>query len=176
MTAEMRAIVERIYGCPYGGSLRRLYVESKALELLALRLGQLPAAEIALVSPPARRRLMERLHQARWILRERIKSPPSLQELAREVAMSTSLLKASFREAFNETAFEYVRDLRLQRARAMMLEEGASVKEAAAAVGYSSLSYFARAFARRYGTNPRAWARDARKGEAADAAAATAPA
>ncbi len=158
MTPEMRGVVERIDDSPFHGSIRKLYLEAKTLELLALRLAQLgenPApARTALT-----RRQIERLREARALITARMAAPPSLRELACDVAMSTTLLKRGFRELFGETVFELVRNLRLDRARVLLLDEGASVKEAAWSVGYASLSHFARAFGERFGASPRAWAK-----------------
>ncbi len=72
--------------------------------------------------------------------------------------MSATVLKTSFHEVFGETVFAYLRNLRLDRAREMLLEEGASVKEVSWAVGYASQSHFAHAFRDRFGTSPRDWA------------------
>ncbi len=158
MTLEMRAIVERIDDSPFHGSLKKLYLEGKILELLALRLAQLSE-----IQPPARtalsRRQIERLHEARAVITTRMAAPPSLRELSREVALSTTLLKRGFHELFGETVFQHLRNLRLDRASALLRDERASVKEAAWSVGYASLSHFARAFGERFGASPRAWAR-----------------
>ncbi len=159
MSPEMRRIIEQIDACPFRGSLKRLYLEGKILELLALRLGQLSVSPITKQVPARSLRLKGRLEEARSILERRMKRPPSLHDLSKEVAMSPSLLKASFREVFGETVFACLRNLRLDRAREMLLEEGASVKEVSWAVGYASLSHFARAFRQRFGASPRAWAR-----------------
>jgi AraC-like DNA-binding protein len=159
MTAEMRRIIEQMDQCPFHGSLRRLYLEGKVLELLALRLAQLPSAAEARPVPARSLRLKGRLEEAQAILRQRMKSPPSLHDLSREVAMSASVLKTAFHEVFGVTVFAYLRDLRLERAREMLLDQGVSVKEVSWAVGYASLSHFARAFRQRFGVSPRAWAR-----------------
>jgi AraC family transcriptional regulator, transcriptional activator of the genes for pyochelin and ferripyochelin receptors len=129
-----------------------------ALELLAARLWRLTSRE-----PPSRatrlsRRQVERLHEARAIMAARMQSPPSLLELSREVALGTTLLKAGFRQVFGETIFEYLRALRLEKAKQILAGEGASVKEAAAAVGYNSFSHFSQAFRAHVGIGPRAWA------------------
>jgi AraC-like DNA-binding protein len=162
MTSEMHRVVERIDPCPFSGGLRRLYVEGKVLELLALRLAQL--GEPARGGPveagrrfSLSRRHVGRLQEAREIVESRIASPPSLRELSREVALSTTLLKSGFRELFGETVFEHLRNLRLAQARERLAEPDASVKEVAQAVGYASLSHFAKAFRSRYGASPRAW-------------------
>ncbi len=142
--------------------LGRLYLEGRILELLALRLAQLSDAPLAQVSAALSRKQIERLHEARAVIGARMAAPPSLRELSQQVALSTTLLKRGFRHLFGETVFEHLRNLRLDRARELLLEEGASVKETAWSVGYASLSHFARAFGERFGASPRAWARNAR--------------
>jgi AraC-like DNA-binding protein len=127
------------------GSLRELYMEGKILELLALWLAGLSPPTPAARRPALSSGRVQRLHEARAIVAQRMASPPSLRELAAQVAMSTTILKQGFRELFGETVFERMRGLRLQRARRMLVDERASVKEAGSSVGYSSLSHFARA-------------------------------
>jgi AraC-like DNA-binding protein len=160
----MRAVLDRIEVCPYSGSLRELYVEGKILELLALRLAGLSPPTLAARRRPLSSRQVQRLHEARAIVAQRMASPPSLRELAAQVAMSTTILKQGFRELFGETVFEHLRSLRLERARRMLVDERASVKEAGSSVGYSSLSHFARAFRQHFGCAPRAWSRLCRVG------------
>ncbi len=162
ISSGMRAIVEGIDACPFHGGLKKLYLEGRILELLALRLAQLSDAPLAQVSAALSRKQIERLHEARAVIGARMAAPPSLRELSQQVALSTTLLKRGFRHLFGETVFEHLRNLRLDRARELLLEEGASVKETAWSVGYASLSHFARAFGERFGASPRAWARNAR--------------
>jgi AraC-like DNA-binding protein len=159
MTPEMRAVVERTDESSFHGGLKKLYLEGKILELLALRLAQLSEAPPLQARAALSRRQIERLHEARALVTARMAAPPSLRELSREVALSTTLLKRGFRELFGVTVFEHLRNLRLERARELLRDQGASVKEAAWSVGYASLSHFARAFGARFGANPRAWAK-----------------
>lgn len=158
LQGEGRAILEGIAACRLQGSLKRLYVEGAILELMALRLSQLEGAVSPGGTRPAHRR-EDRLHEARAILLRRMDSPPSIRGLAKEVAMSATDLKRGFRALFGQTVFGYVRGVRMERCAALLRNRGISVKEAAHAVGYSSLSHFARAFRRVHGTNPESWSR-----------------
>ena len=155
----MVATVERIDDSPFHGGLKKLYLEGKILELIALRLAQLSDGGTPRPGAVLTRRQIERLHEARALVTARMASPPSLRELSREVALSTTLLKRGFRQLFGETVFEHLRNLRLEQAREMLADRDVSVKEAAHAVGYASLSHFARAFGQRFGASPRLWAR-----------------
>ena len=158
MTSEMVATVERIDDSPFHGGLKKLYLEGKILELIALRLAQLSDIEPPRPGAALTRRQIERLHEARTLITARMAAPPSLRELSREVALSATLLKRGFRQLFGETVFEHLRNLRLEQARGMLAGRDMSVKEVAHAVGYASLSHFARAFGQRFGASPRSWA------------------
>lgn len=82
---------------------------------------------------------------------------PALRALA---GVSPAHLSRSVREATGLTPSELVRDLRLRRA-AQHLAAGASVAEAAFAVGFRNLGYFHRAFARHWGLPPAGYRRRA---------------
>ncbi|MFP4567016.1 MAG: helix-turn-helix transcriptional regulator [Spirochaetaceae bacterium] len=60
--------------------------------------------------------------------------------------MNCNKLKYGFREVFGTTVFGQLRNLRLEEARHLIEDGDHSVTEAAFAVGYSSLSHFARTF------------------------------
>jgi AraC-like DNA-binding protein len=158
MDSEMRRIVERIEHCPLSGTLRKVYMEGKVLELMALRLAQLSSPRPALTGPMPTAMQITRLREAREIVARNMRSPLSLKSLSREVAMSATVMKCGFRALFGETVFQYLRGLRLERARDMLARDGASAKEAAHAVGFASLSHFAKAFRERFGFSPHAWA------------------
>jgi len=78
---------------------------------------------------------------------------PSLDEAARRVRMSRRSFTRGFRAATGLGWTEWVRDARLSQA-AALLAEGASVTDAAMAVGYATPSAFSFAFRRDVGTAP----------------------
>ena len=67
--------------------------------------------------------------------------------------MSERQLQRKLKALMNYTPREYLRNYRLQEG-AKMLRAGASVAEAAYAVGFLSLSYFAKCFKAQFGASP----------------------
>ena len=128
MTPAMHVALQQILQCPYRHETKRLFVESKALELLALQLEQW------LVLEPGER------------------SSQSLK--AADVELNEHKLKVGFRQVFETTVFDYVRAQRLERARQLLLAGDVTVTQAALTVGYASQGHFAAAFRRRFGVNP----------------------
>ncbi len=80
----------------------------------------------------------------------------TIDQLATLGAMSRSVFAARLRRAFGQSPGEYVAEVRMQRARAL-LEAGASVSEASRALGYGSDEGFSRAFRRHTGIAPSQW-------------------
>ncbi|MEM7797619.1 MAG: AraC family transcriptional regulator [Chloroflexota bacterium] len=98
---------------------------------------------------------IERVREARYILGSRLENPPSLSELARLVNLNDFKLKLGFRQAFGTTAFRYLKQLRLQKARQLLCECQDSITDVALAVGYRNVGDFGIAFKQKYGVSPR---------------------
>jgi AraC-like DNA-binding protein len=69
--------------------------------------------------------------------------------------MSASSLHHGFKRATALTPIQYLKRMRLDRARQMMMDEGSQAAEAALRVGYESASQFSRDFKRLFGLPPR---------------------
>lgn len=151
MTASMQIAIHQIINCPYEGFTKKIYLEAKALELLAYLITDLHPENVSTILHPEEQKLVFR---AREILIQNLEEPPSLLELARKVGLNEYKLKVGFREIFGTTVFGCLRHERLEHARQLLEEGTKSVTEVAYSVGYSSLSHFAKAFARHFGIKP----------------------
>jgi AraC family transcriptional activator of pyochelin receptor len=155
LTGAMTTAVHQLIHCPYSGPLKQLYIEAKALELVAHKLGQIASAEHAVptVFKPGPDDL-ERIRKAQAILGRDLEHPPRLSELALQVGTNHNRLSMGFRQFCGTTVFGYLRQLRLEKAKVLIEQEGANVTEAALRVGYNSLPSFSKAFSRYFGLNP----------------------
>jgi AraC family transcriptional activator of pyochelin receptor len=75
------------------------------------------------------------------------------------VGLSHPKLNYGFREIYGSTIFGYLRELRLNKAKALLDDGTMNVTEVAYEVGYSSLSYFTKAFRDYFGTAPGSYLR-----------------
>lgn len=160
-TPMMQSILQQILCCPYQGITRRVYLESKVLELLALLLEQ--ETEIQTGDRPAlplKPGTLARIYYAREVLLQRLSDPPSLTELAKQVKLNEYTLKRGFRQVFGTTVFGYLHNYRLEQARQLLQTGHMKVAEVMQAVGFVDRHYFAAAFRKKFSVNPR----DLRKG------------
>lgn len=91
-------------------------------------------------------------------LQERMNEPVTVADLADNVAMSPSAFAHLFREVTGMSPYQFVKRMRLDRARTLLVEDGLGVSEVAREVGYTSLSHFITEFKRHFGVTPRAYA------------------
>lgn len=95
-----------------------------------------------------------RIHAAMAFIREHAKKRLTVEQIARHVAMSPSHFAHRFRDIARVTPMQYVKHVRLDRARLLMLHHGARAAEAAAAVGYANAAHFTRDFKRHFDGPP----------------------
>jgi AraC-like DNA-binding protein len=75
-------------------------------------------------------------------------------DVARRIGLSTSYFRQVFRSATGQPFHRYLIGLRLEKARILLSEAGASVAQAADAVGFQNPAHFSRAFSQRFGGSP----------------------
>lgn len=159
---------------------RGLYVEQLDSELLdallrLIRLLETPK-DIPVLAPLIRREILYRLlrgqqgsrlyeiamansqtHrvcQAIQWLNAHFQQPLRIEDLAREVNLSVSTLHHRFKAVTSMSPLQYQKQLRLQEARRLMLNDGLEAAVAGYRVGYESPSQFSREYSRLYGAPP----------------------
>ena len=100
-------------------------------------------------SVPARHRLVRAIN----ILERDAPTPKGIGKVAEKIGVSTRQLHRIFNEELATSQSRFRRKLRLERANEMLIS-GASVTEAAIAVGFKSRSHFSRSYHRLFGKPP----------------------
>jgi AraC family transcriptional regulator, transcriptional activator of the genes for pyochelin and ferripyochelin receptors len=155
ITTRMLMIIDEIRKCEFSGGLKKLFMQSKALELLALQCEQYErATEIS--SKPNRISATdkEKIYHARDLLLAQLQEPPSLQQLSRLAGLNEFKLKTGFKEVFDNTVYGYLNDHRMEHARQQVLEGNRSLTDIAGTLGFSSIQHFSNAFRKKYGVSP----------------------
>jgi AraC-like DNA-binding protein len=107
----------------------------------------------------------QRVTRAIGWLKAHFTEPLRIEDLARDVHMSSSSLHHHFRAVTAMSPLQYQKQLRLQEARRLLLAEGVEVTQAGYAVGYESASQFSREYSRLFGVPPSQDARARRGGK-----------
>lgn len=152
LTQYLEEIAQQILNCRFQGVSRQLFMESKALEILALELDTF--SRTATSRNNYSKEDLRCLEMARHILQAEFNNPPSLVDLARRVGFNDFKLKRGFRQIYNTTVFGYVRRLRMEKARSLLETGEANVTQAAMATGYNCIGHFSAAFKKHFGRLP----------------------
>jgi AraC-like DNA-binding protein len=100
--------------------------------------------------------------EAMRLMRLQAFRPLSVEAIARQVAMSPSHFAHRFRVVARMSPMRFVKEVRLDAARTLLLSDGVRASEVALRVGYESPAHFSRDFKRRFGTSPARYARRVR--------------
>ncbi|MEM8780045.1 MAG: AraC family transcriptional regulator [Cyanobacteria bacterium P01_G01_bin.49] len=152
----MATLLQQILYCPYQGMVKRMYLESKVIELMGLVLDhEATIGQEELKTVSLKPDQIERIHYAKEILLQDLSNPPSLEKLAHQAGLNDFILKQGFRACFGTTVFGLLRSHRLEVAKQLLAQQNITVAEVAYRVGYASVPSFAKAFKRKFGLNPK---------------------
>ncbi|MFW5641364.1 MAG: GlxA family transcriptional regulator [Roseicyclus sp.] len=95
-----------------------------------------------------------KLGQVIRMMEQNIEDPISPAQLARDVSMSTRQLERLFRRYLNRSPKRYYMELRLAKARNLLMQTDMSVINVALACGFASPSHFSKCYRAHYNTTP----------------------
>ncbi len=95
-----------------------------------------------------------KLSQVIQMMEGNIEDPMSPADLAEAVGMSTRQLERLFRRYLNRSPKRYYMELRLQKARNLLMQTDMSVINVALACGFASPSHFSKCYRSHYNTTP----------------------
>ncbi len=98
------------------------------------------------------------LSRALSYIAARFNEPLQLADVAEEARVSPAYLSRIFGEYLSVSFVEYITELRVETAERLLRERALSVKEVAHAVGFQDPNYFSKAFRKRTGLSPSAYA------------------
>jgi AraC-like DNA-binding protein len=83
--------------------------------------------------------------------------PLTVADLAEQVSLSPSAFAHLFRDVTGRSPYQFVKEMRLDRARELLIDGQFAVARVSKEVGYGSVSHFISEFRARFGVTPRAY-------------------
>ncbi|WP_103863585.1 AraC family transcriptional regulator [Aquimarina sp. I32.4] len=134
------------------GLSKRLFLESKALELLSIQLDLDPNAPIKNATSDT---LIKKIYEVQFIINSDLSTQYSVHELARKVRLNDFMLKKEFKRVFNMTIFEYAINARMTKAKKLLKYGKKAIYEISELVGYKNSTHFTAAFKKIEGVTPK---------------------
>lgn len=134
--------------------LQSMTVESRAIEIITEALAQLMGIELETDDAANPVKTTTRARRIRGYVLEHLGDELGLDTIAKALGMSIGSMQRAYKAAYGTTVIEFIREMRLHRAREAMDSDGISVSEAAYLAGYSSPANFSTAFKKLFGLTP----------------------
>lgn len=154
VTFEMRRVIENIIKCDLPGHLMEFYLQAKVNELFALQLQQFDTGPGLVSSVRLHASDIEKLTGIKQEMDSTLALPYSLEDLAYTHGLNTDKLKKGFKQLFGHTVFGYLRHVRLEQARTLILRNDRTVAEIAALSGYKNPQHFSKVYKTHFGVLP----------------------
>jgi AraC-like DNA-binding protein len=142
----MRSLAAVTEAAPAG---HQQILAARAVEVIAR------ARSLAMSYRAVDREAAGRIQLARCRLLDRAEFPVDLRALAREAGMSYSRFRAAFKSQTGLSPRQYHLQIRVNKARALLVDTLLPVTEIAARTGFESVYYFSRLFRAKTGLSPR---------------------
>jgi AraC family transcriptional regulator len=138
--------------------LGRFQADHAVALVLARLAGQARAEDGRGAVPEAKERLSPaNLRRAMAFLQASIASDPRLEEIAAAVGLSPWHFLRAFKASTGRTPFQWLQDLRVERARGLLAASDLPLAELALEMGFKTQSHFTLVFRRATGTTPAKW-------------------
>ncbi|WP_233861952.1 helix-turn-helix domain-containing protein [Tenacibaculum piscium] len=78
----------------------------------------------------------------------------NVEKLSEEIGISQAKMQEGFKLLFSRTVIEYIRHVRLEKAKDLISSTDGNISQIIYSIGFSSRSYFSKIFKRKYGISP----------------------
>lgn len=155
---DIAGFLEDFSECEFTDFMKTVYREGKVYEILSHQMQQY---KDDLKGPRdrtiIRKATVEKIEQAAKIIQEELDNSPTIVSLAKKVALNQNILQKGFKRLYKVSVNEYVRNLRIEKAKELLENSDLNITEVCYKIGLNSRSYFSKLFKEKYGLSPKAY-------------------
>lgn len=97
------------------------------------------------------------IEEAKFLFRETIQEPAKMESIVKKLPVSYSKLRKDFKTLTGQSPNQYQLNLRLDKAKELLVNTGLSISEIAYQTGFESVSYLSRIFKKKIRVSPKAY-------------------
>ena len=118
-----------------------------------------------------RQNTVDKIEEASTIIENEIDTLGSIMNLASRVGVNQNTLQEGFNHLYKKSVNQYIRDVRLHKAKVLMENSDFNITEITYKIGINSRSYFSKLFKEKYGVSPKQYITINRKSNGSDISA-----
>lgn len=147
ITVEMHMILKEIISYYRKGVMQKLFVEAKVIKLLILIFEQFNDKDMT-----------ENLSKTPLIIKkfldENFHRNLKIEEISKILGINETKIRKEFKIHYHTTIIDYISELRMLKAKKMIINKDLMIKEIAIDCGYDYVQNFTRAFKKKFGVSP----------------------
>lgn len=147
-------ILNDIISCSYQKEIKQVYLESKIKEIFCFLFSEMKPKKADKQVNNLNKTEYLLITKAEKALQQNLNKSFTIENLASLVGMNQYKLKQNFKLVYKEPIFTYLTNIRMVKAKNMLLKDDFSVTEVAYAVGYKNPQHFTAAFKRKFNYLP----------------------
>lgn len=147
MTVEMHMILKEIINYYRKGVMQKLFVEAKIIKLLILIFEQFNEKDTA-------QDLSETPLLIKKFVDDNFHRNIKIEEISKILGINETKIRKEFKIYYNTTIIDYISELRMLKAKKLIVNKDMMIKEIAIDCGYEYVQNFTRAFKKKFGVSP----------------------
>ncbi|KPH11988.1 helix-turn-helix transcriptional regulator [Chryseobacterium sp. ERMR1:04] len=147
MTVEMHIILREIVSYTKRGVMQKLFIEAKIIKLLILIFEQFNEKNTIETSPQTPSIIKK-------FVDENFHKNIKVEEIGKLIGINQNKIRKEFKAQYHITVTDYLSELRMLKAKKMIIDKEIMIKEIAIECGYEYVQNFTRAFKKKYGVSP----------------------
>lgn len=154
ITNDLFNVLNDLEGKSLKGITRKLFLEAKILELLAIQIENYKNIDLNKLIG-VKDKNIKKLYVVKQIMKENLGKNFSIKELSREVALNENILKKEFKRVFGCSINQFSTDEKMDRAKDLLQSTQLPIYQIAEEIGYKNATHFSAAFKRCFGETPK---------------------
>lgn len=147
MTVEMHIILREILSYSRKGVMQKLFVEAKIIKLLILIFEQFNEKNTV-------KRIPKTPAIIKKFIDENYHRNIKAEELSSLIGINQNTIRKEFKAQYHLTVTDYISELRMLKAKKLVINKEIMIKEIAIECGYEYVQNFTRAFKKKFGLSP----------------------
>lgn len=147
ITVEMHMILKEITTSSKKGVLQKLFIEAKIIKLFILIFEQFNKKNTDEISPKTALIIKK-------FVDENFHKSFKVEEMGKLIGINQNTIRKEFKAQYNTTISDYISELRMLKAKKMIINKEILIKEISIECGYEYVQNFTRAFKKKFGLSP----------------------